>query len=99
MTSAVPLMGGTISITSVVPLVGISGEVNAPTRLPFQPGATVGDLLKAAGGFTAYADRRRVEVRNGTAVRLILNLHSTGVTNLSVPVRPGDMVIARRRFL
>ncbi|MDF1503779.1 SLBB domain-containing protein [Roseisolibacter sp. H3M3-2] len=58
-----PLLDGdSILIVPRVPLVIVEGEVNAPTSVPYQPGANLDYYVQAAGGRGARADLGRVYV-------------------------------------
>jgi protein involved in polysaccharide export with SLBB domain len=58
-----PLVDGdSIVLVARVPLVRVEGEVNAPTSVPYVPGASIDYYVLAAGGRGARADLGRVYV-------------------------------------
>lgn len=69
---------GTIAIPVVV-----SGEVRTPGKTVFERPATVLEAIMEAGGFTDFADLKRVSL-----IRLIHGEHNTQIFDLS-PVLPG----------
>ena len=54
--------GDVVHVGPVGVQVGFVGSVNKPTVLELKPGETVADALRAAGGFSAVADRSRLVV-------------------------------------
>lgn len=60
----------TPNITIIVQqrFVNISGEVRIPQRVPFTNDLTVLRAITACGGFTDYADRRKVKILRGNDV-------------------------------
>jgi polysaccharide export outer membrane protein len=55
--------GDSIHIPVFTPIVTVEGAVNAPTAVPYRPGAGVGYYVDGAGGFTAGADKGKTFVR------------------------------------
>lgn len=45
------------------PRVQVTGEVIRPATYELKPGESFGDLLRSSGGFTATADRRRIQIQ------------------------------------
>ncbi len=93
----------TIVVTIEVPPrpISVGGEVRAPGNYTHQGQMTVLKAIDAAGGFTEYADRRKVRVtRLGTAKQILVNCKSA-LENPSqdIPVYPGDKIYVRRSFL
>ena len=54
--------GDVVFIPSHGPRVRIWGEVIRPATYEIAPGEALDDLIRSAGGFTAMADRRRVQI-------------------------------------
>ena len=86
------------------PRVRVYGEVVRPATYELRPGETLADLLRDAGGFTAEASRRRVQIsrileptkRDTTdRARIVIDVASpqlaTG-TGPAYPMEPGDVV-------
>jgi len=94
--------------------VKIAGEVIRPAIYELRPGETLRDLLQAAGGFTAQAVRRRVQIDRvlpaaqrepGERDRVVIDLASDQFQDglgPQFPIMPGDSVtvfqIAERRY-
>ena len=94
-----PLAYRTITIVETNPVVYVSGEVRRPGRCAWSPGLMLTNVIELAGGFTDFADRRRLEIRhNGSVERYNYQQVISSVTN-SVLVEHGDVVYARRKFL
>ncbi len=86
------------------PRVRIYGEVVRPATYELRPRETLADVLQAAGGFTADAARRRVQItrvlppgqRNGTdAARVVMDLSSEQLESGEsppFPLEPGDVI-------
>jgi protein involved in polysaccharide export with SLBB domain len=68
-----------------------------PRRFSWSPELTLADAIALAGGFTDFADRRRLEVRRlaGSIGRYSYRQAETN----TVPLEPGDVVQVKRRFL
>ena len=86
-----------------IPIV-VSGEVQKPGKIVFERPATVLEAIMEAGGFTAYADPKRVSV-----IRQVSGEHHMQMVDLSqvlkgVPTRvmyvsAGDVIYVRPRFV
>ena len=86
------------------PRVRIVGEVARPATYEMKPGETLADALRFAGGFTATAARRRVQIERiippaqrvpGGRDRIVTEIVSdefTAGTAPSIPVLPGDVI-------
>jgi protein involved in polysaccharide export with SLBB domain len=84
--------------------VRIVGEVARPATYEMKPGETLADALRYAGGFTATAARRRVQIERivppgqrtpGGRDRIVTDITSEDFvsgTGPSVPVFPGDVI-------
>jgi polysaccharide biosynthesis/export protein len=84
--------------------VRVWGEVIRPATYELREGETLADILRAAGGLTATADRRRVQIerilppeQRGTAGsdRVLMDLASNepGASGVpAIPMQPGDVV-------
>jgi polysaccharide biosynthesis/export protein len=93
-----------VTLESIVIPVVVSGEVQKPGKVIFERPATVLEAIMEAGGFTAYADPKKVSL-----IRQVKGEHHTQVVDLSpilrgVPtqvmyVSPGDVIYVRPRFI
>lgn len=86
------------------PRVRIVGEVPRPATYEMKPGETLADALRFAGGFTAEAARRRVQIerivppeqragagRDRTVIDVVSDAFVAG-TGPAVPVMAGDVI-------
>ena len=84
--------------------VRVHGEIIRPATYELRPGETLADLLRSAGGFTAEAARRRVQIsrilppglRDTTdRARVVIDISSdqfASGTGPRYPLEPGDVV-------
>ncbi|HYY27800.1 MAG TPA: SLBB domain-containing protein [Chthoniobacterales bacterium] len=68
------------------------GEVKTPERVPYTADLTVLASINAAGGFTPYADQRRVRLLRGTQVTVVDVKKIRANPSLDLPLEPGDKV-------
>lgn len=88
----------TVNIAAGARLVNMGGEVRSPQRVNFTPDLTVLSAINACGGFTEYADQKKVALlRNGE--RTIINVKEILVRpEKDVPLKPGDSIMVPRSF-
>ncbi len=74
--------------------VDVVGEFKTPQSVPYTSGLTVESAIRKAGGFTAYADQKRVRLsRSGTTA--IINVRSLRSNPLKdIRLAPGDQITA-----
>jgi polysaccharide biosynthesis/export protein len=87
--------------TVAIPVV-VSGEVRSPGKIVFERPATLLEAIMEAGGFTTFADLKRVSL-----IRLVNGKHHTQIFDLSpvlhgMPtpafyVRSGDVIYVREK--
>jgi polysaccharide export outer membrane protein len=85
--------------TKEVRFVNINGEVRAPQRLAYTKDLTVTGAISACGGFTEYANKRKVIIlRNGQPLTSnVLEILKNPA--LDVQLLPGDTVQVNRSIL
>jgi len=72
--------------------VNVGGEVKSPQRVAYTPDLTVLAAINAAGGFSAFADQRRVRLLRSDQV-IMVDVHKVRSTpSLDVAVEPGDRI-------
>ncbi len=71
----------------------VYGEVNSPGGFSFEPGLSLEKAVALAGGFTARASKRTVEV-----TREVEGKKKTEDMPLNKPVLPGDIVNVQESF-
>ena len=72
----------------------ILGEVTTAGQYPFVNGMTVQNAVAIAGGYTPRAYQPAA-----TLTRTIAGQSVTGDVPISAPLRPGDTIVVRERFL
>jgi len=81
----------------------ISGEVRRPGRYSYLPGLTLQQALVLAEGLTEWASRKEIRIQRqvgGEMVDEVVNLKKVQERKIPDPeLRPGDLVVVRRRIL
>jgi protein involved in polysaccharide export with SLBB domain len=72
--------------------VNVGGEVKLPQRVPFTPDLTVLSAINAAGGFSPFADERRIRLLRGQKVTIIDAKKIRSNPSRDVQLEPGDRV-------
>jgi polysaccharide biosynthesis/export protein VpsN len=72
--------------------VNVGGEVKAPQRVPYTPDLTVLASINAAGGFSPFADQRKVRLLRGNQVMMIDIRKARSDPSLDIAVEPGDRI-------
>lgn len=81
-----------VSVMSAAQSYFVQGEVRQPQRFPLVTGTTVMQAIAAAGGYTDYADPKRVTLTRGRDVRVI-NMREIERDPLKdVSVESGDVI-------
>lgn len=76
--------GDVITIPEITDAILISGEVFLSQSMVFQPGMSVDEYIRAAGGFTQHADRSRI---------LIVRQNGEVRDSKNIRLRPGDEIM------
>ena len=77
----------------------VGGEVRLPSRQEYRSDITVLGAVAAAGGFTDFANRKRVQIIRGDNRKLKVNCEMARERpELDLPIYPNDRVIVPRRF-
>jgi polysaccharide biosynthesis/export protein len=92
-----------VSLDTIAIPVVISGDVQKPGKIIFERPATVLEAVMEAGGFTPYADLRRVSLIrlvNGEYHTQIFNLYPvlSGKPTVPVYVRAGDVIFVAQKL-
>jgi protein involved in polysaccharide export with SLBB domain len=72
--------------------VNVGGQVKTPQRVPFTPDLTVLAAINGAGGFSPYADERKVRLLRGNGAEVIDVKKIRQNPSLDVQVQPGDQI-------
>ncbi|MBV8224436.1 MAG: polysaccharide export protein [Verrucomicrobia bacterium] len=81
-----------ITIQTQARFVNVGGEVKTPERVPYTADLTILASINAAGGFTPYADQRRVRLLRGTEVIRVDVKKIRANPSLDVGLQPGDKI-------
>lgn len=84
----------TITINVIVPSQSffVQGEVRAPQRYPLITGMTLMQAIASAGGYSEFADRRRVQLTRGDTVRSINMRDIERDPKLDIMIESGDVI-------
>lgn len=72
----------------------VLGEVNTAGQFPYVAGMTAQTAVAIAGGFSPRAFQQTAEI-----TRVINGVPVTGTVPITTPIRPGDTVVIRERWL
>ncbi len=82
----------TVMVPNVARFVNVSGDVRQPRRVEYTQDLTVLGAISAAGGFTEYADQRKVRLLRKGAIQLIDVKAVRGNPSLDITLLPGDQI-------
>jgi polysaccharide biosynthesis/export protein VpsN len=88
----------TIAVPTVARFVNVSGDVRQPRRVEYTTDLTVLGAISAAGGFTDYADQRKVRLLRGKEVRMIDVKAVRSNPSLDIALLPGDQIEVPQSF-
>jgi polysaccharide export outer membrane protein len=75
----------------------VDGEVRQPGQKPYLTEMTVCRAIGAAGGFTEFANRKKVQLRRQNGQKFIINYNKAiDQSELDLPVYPNDHIIVRK---
>ncbi len=91
----------TVTVTSDLLFYSVGGEVNKQGPLAYVGGTTVVSAIQAAGGFTEYANKKKVRlIRSGAKKPITVNCVDAQIDpTKDLPVFPGDRIDVPRRLL
>jgi polysaccharide export outer membrane protein len=90
-----------ISVNVVMPSQSyfIQGEIREPQRFPLMTGTTLLQAIAAAGGYTEYADRKRVTLTRGGEVRVFNMREIERKPQQDISIESGDVIRVPRGML
>jgi len=89
----------TITIAPAERFFTVRGQVNDPNRHPYLGELTVLQAIGAAGDFTPFANKRRVEVTRKDGTRIIVNCDKAQQDpRLDIEILPGDTIFVDRSW-
>ena len=78
--------------------VNIGGAVRTPARIPFTEDLTLLSAINAAGGFTDFADQKRVRLLRGSEVKMYDVRQFRRDPSRDAKLQPGDRVEVPQTF-
>lgn len=88
----------TITVPTTLRFVNVSGDVRQPRRVEYTTDLTVLGAISAAGGFTEYADQRKVRLLRGGQARIIDIKAVRSNPSIDVQLLPGDQIEVPQSF-
>jgi protein involved in polysaccharide export with SLBB domain len=81
-----------ITMQAQTRFVNVGGEVKTPQRVPFTADLTILGSINAAGGFSPYANQRKVRLLRGNQVMIVDVKKIRADPSLDLQVQPGDRI-------
>lgn len=88
----------TVTVPTTLRFVNVSGDVRQPRRVEYTTDLTVLGAISAAGGFTDYADQRKVRLMRGGQVQIIDIKAVRSNPSLDIILLPGDQIEVPQSF-
>lgn len=88
-----------ITITPGARFINIGGEVKSPGRIPYTPDAKLLAVINAAGGFTDFADKRKVHLTRDNKIQIIDAKDIAKHPEKDIPIFPGDQIEVMKGWL
>jgi len=88
----------TVSVASAARFVNVGGDVRGPRRVEFTPDLTILSAINACGGFTEYADQKKVRLlRDGSvSIHNIKDVRTDPTKDILL--KPGDSIEVPQSF-
>ena len=79
----------------------VGGEVKTPGQKPYLSEMTVLKAIQAAGDFTEFANKKKIQVIRANGHKETLMSYPKAIQNpkLDLPIFPGDQIIVPRRWM
>jgi protein involved in polysaccharide export with SLBB domain len=88
----------TVNVPTLARFVNVGGDVKQPQRVPFTPDLNVLGAINAAGGFTEYADQKKVRLLSGGKATIINILEVRKDPSKDIRLKPGDTIEVPQSF-
>ena len=88
----------TVTVPTTLRFVNVSGDVRQPRRVEYTSDLTVLGAISAAGGFTDYADQRKVRLMRGGRAQLVDIKAVRSNPSLDIILLPGDQIEVPQSF-
>lgn len=88
----------TVNIPNQARFVNVGGDVKAPQRVSFTPDLTVHSAIMACGGFTEYADPKKVRLMRDGQLTIVNIQDVRKDPSKDVRLKPGDNIEVPQSF-
>lgn len=88
----------TVTVPNTLRFVNVSGDVRQPRRVEYTSDLTLLGAISASGGFTEYADQRKVRLIRGGGVQIVDIKAVRKDPALDVVLLPGDQIEVPQSF-
>ena len=88
----------TVTVPAALRFVNVSGDVRQPRRVEYTSDLTLLGAISASGGFTEYADQRKVRLIRGGGVQIVDIKAVRKDPALDVVLLPGDQIEVPQSF-
>lgn len=88
----------TVTVPTTLRFVNVSGDVRQPRRVEYTSDLTVLGAISAAGGFTDYADQRKVRLMRSGQVQIVDIKAVRSNPSLDIILLPGDQIEVPQSF-
>lgn len=88
----------TVTVPNTQRFVNVTGDVRSPRRVEYTTDLTVLGAISAAGGFTDYADQRKVNLMRGGKRQIIDVKQVRSNPALDIRLLPGDQIDVPQSF-
>lgn len=82
----------TVNMANQARFVNVSGDVRAPQRVPYTPDLTIMSAVAACGGFTEYADQKKVSLMRNGEVQIVNFRDLRQKPKDDIHLKPGDNI-------
>ena len=88
----------TVNVPSAARFVNVGGDVRAPQRVAYTPDLTLMGAITACGGFTEYADQKKISLSRDGKVTIHSAPNIRKDPALDPPLKPGDLIQVPQSF-
>jgi len=88
----------TVTVPTTLRFVNVSGDVRQPRRVEYTSDLTLLGAISASGGFTDYADQRKVRLMRGGQVQIVDIRAVRSNPALDIRLLPGDQIEVPQSF-
>ncbi|MFZ4778250.1 MAG: polysaccharide biosynthesis/export family protein [Terrimicrobiaceae bacterium] len=88
----------TLSVPTTARFVNVGGDVKSPRRVEFTPDLTVLSAITACGGFTEYADQKKIKLLRDGKVTVVNVPEIRKNPSKDIRLKPGDSLEVPQSF-